>query len=117
MTEPKIKIGAKLLDDREHLQKYKAGDMLPAAEAADVVSENSGHPVSATYLSKLVARGWISKHKFGPVLQYPYVELRDLVVSQSNAGPKFKKDVSPGAERVRKTRAKKRAAAAVEEES
>jgi hypothetical protein len=111
------KVVPALSDDRVHLSLYQNGDYLTAKQAREVISENSGYLVSIGYMSDLVSCGGVPEAKFfGRNIMYPYKDIKDIVVSSHNVGPKKRSDneVKPGALRVRRLRERRRAAAVAE---
>lgn len=78
---------------RQHEQKYKSGDKLSAAQAAEVVSENSGRSILSVNMARLIERGWIvGAYKVGRVYIYPYEAVKDLIISDANKGRKPRPD-------------------------
>ncbi len=65
----------------KHQEKYQDGDQLSAAEAAEVVSENSGHTVGPGYMARLVQDGRVKpQKKIGNAWAYPYNQVKHIVV-------------------------------------
>jgi hypothetical protein len=73
---------------RNHESRYKDGDLLTATQAAEVVSENSGHKISERYMAKLVELGKLDAPKVGRYHVYPYALIKEYVVSRASAGRK-----------------------------
>ena len=72
---------------RRHTSIYKDDDYLSAAQAAEVLSENSGRIIDPKNLWQLVKRrGWQRAQKVGARWLYNYGEIKDVVISPNNAG-------------------------------
>jgi len=68
-------------------KEYHDGDYLSASDAAQVVSKNSGRVISPDYMCTLIRIGRITGARpFGNRYEYPYSEIKGLVVAPGNAG-------------------------------